>query len=279
MGKKMKLPFLFKTTETTSSWPWPYCANLKTLSFRAGDNMFKTMNSSYELDATTSTDSPELEAASTGGAKSVETVIRGLPPSERLFFDPAETSSISPDILCPQKSLPPPNIPESATHCGENVSKRESRDTIVWTDSLMKQRDTNFQGQRIAFEKSVVMEMESEDPLEDFKRSMEEMVEAHGLKKWECLEELLSWYLRANDKSNHGYVVRAFVELLSGLAFASSSSSSSSCSSSFGHEQSFSSSSAHTPTSPLSFSSSSSTTSTSSHCISSLEAEDEIEKT
>ncbi|XP_057499296.1 transcription repressor OFP13-like [Actinidia eriantha] len=277
MGKKMKLSFLFKTIETTSSWSWPYCANLKTLSFRACNDMFKTMNSSYELDATTSTDSPELEAASTGGAKSVETVIRGLPPSERLFFDPAETSSISPDILCPLKSLSPPKITESATQCGENVSKHESQDTIVWTDSVIEQRDTNFQGQRIAFEKRVVMEMESEDPLEDFKRSMEEMVEAHGLKKWECLEELLSWYLRANDKSNHGYVVGAFVELLAGLAFASSSSSS--CTSSFGHEQSSSSSSAHTPTSPLSFSSSSSTTSTSSHCLSSLEAEGEIEKT
>ena len=272
----MKLPFLFKTTETTSSWPWPSCGNPKTISFRASNDTLKTMNSSHEPNAAT-TDSPELDAAGTGGGKSVEAVIRGLLRSERLFFDPAQTSSISPQILCPQKSLSlDPNAESAATQCDVNLSKHESQETIVWTDSVIKQRDTNFQGQRIALEESVVMEMESEDPLEDFKRSMEEMVEAHGLKKWECLEELLSWYLRANDKSNHGYVVGAFVELLAGLAFASSSSS---CSSSFGHEQSSSSSSAHTPTSPLSFSSSSSTTSTSSHCISSLEAEGEIEKT
>ncbi|GFZ02540.1 ovate family protein 15 [Actinidia rufa] len=270
----MKLPFPFKTTETTSSWPWPSCGNPKTLSFRASDDMLKTLNSSHELDAAT-TDSPELDAAGTGGGKSVEAVIRGLLRSERLFFDPAQTSSISPEILCPQKSLSPDPNAESATQSDVNLSKHESQDTIVWTDSVIKQRDTNFQGQRIALEESVVMEMESEDPLEDFKRSMEEMVEAHGLKKWECLAELLNWYLKANDKSNHGYVVGAFVELLAGFALDSSSSSSSS--SSFGHDQSSSSTSAHTPTSPLSFSSS--TTTTSSPCLSSLEAENEIEKT
>ncbi|MCI39788.1 ovate transcriptional repressor, partial [Trifolium medium] len=42
------------------------------------------------------------------------------------------------------------------------------------------------------FKESVVLAMESEDPYEDFKRSMEEMVESHGVKDWEGLEELLS---------------------------------------------------------------------------------------
>ncbi|KAJ8505046.1 hypothetical protein OPV22_005932 [Ensete ventricosum] len=39
--------------------------------------------------------------------------------------------------------------------------------------------------------------MESEDPYRDFRRSMEEMVAAHGLNDWERLEELLVWYLKS----------------------------------------------------------------------------------
>ncbi|KAF5183419.1 transcription repressor OFP13, partial [Thalictrum thalictroides] len=46
------------------------------------------------------------------------------------------------------------------------------------------------------YKESVVLAMESEDPYVDFKASMEEMVEAHGLKDWEYLEELLVWYLK-----------------------------------------------------------------------------------
>lgn len=77
------------------------------------------------------------------------------------------------------------------------------------------------------FKESVAMTMESEDPYEDFKRSMEEMVESHGLKDWECLEELLGWYLRVNGKVNHGFIVGAFVDLL--VALASSTTSTSCC--------------------------------------------------
>ncbi|XP_057468131.1 transcription repressor OFP15-like [Actinidia eriantha] len=79
----------------------------------------------------------------------------------------------------------------------------------------------------------VVVEMDLMDPYADFKRSMEEMVEADGLREsWDGLEELLGWFLLANGTPHHGYIVVAFVDLLVDLAFASSTciSSSSSCS-------------------------------------------------
>ncbi|XWS56049.1 hypothetical protein CRYUN_Cryun09bG0053300 [Craigia yunnanensis] len=109
--------------------------------------------------------------------------------------------------------------------------------------------------------------MESQDPYVDFRKSM---VEAHGLKDWEGLEELLCWYLRANGKGNHGYIVGAFVDLLVGLAISSTCiPSCSNCS--------------HSPSSPLSFytssSSSSEDSSTTTPCVSSLEAEEEIDNT
>ncbi|KAJ8505055.1 hypothetical protein OPV22_005941 [Ensete ventricosum] len=68
------------------------------------------------------------------------------------------------------------------------------------------------------FEGSVVLAMESEDPYRDFRRSMEEMVAAHGLNDWERLEELLVWYLKVNGKKTHRFIAAAFVDLLVDLA-------------------------------------------------------------
>ncbi|OVA07107.1 Ovate protein family [Macleaya cordata] len=207
MGKKMmKLPSIFKnkeettrsstTTTVSSSWQWPSCKQPKTHSFRAGDDIFKTVNSVYfdaggELVNTPEswfTNSSESGSFSTvseeSGEESLEMVIRGL-RSERLFFEPGHTNSI-----------------------------------------LEEAKAGGFR-----FKESVVMAMDSEDPYVDFRNSMEEMVEAHGLKDWECLEELLSWYLRVNGKKNHGYIVGAFVDLLVSLAAAAAAENSSSSSS------------------------------------------------
>jgi uncharacterized protein (TIGR01568 family) len=145
-------------------------------------------------------------------------------------------------------------------------------------------------GGEFPFKESVVLSMESRDPYLDFKKSMEEMVEAHGLTDWEGLEELLSCYLKVNGKSNHGYIIGAFVDLLVGLAIASSSSSSSTittASTTQHHHDS--------PSSPLSFYTSSASSDDSSStpccvsslgnevdiispCLTSLEAENEIKK-
>ncbi|KAF5766702.1 putative transcription factor OFP family [Helianthus annuus] len=79
-----------------------------------------------------------------------------------------------------------------------------------------------------------MMEMQSTDPFADFKKSMQEMLEADkGLKEWENLQDLLSLYLTVNDKINHGYIIGAFVDLfLVNLCSPLSSSSSTSCSTS-----------------------------------------------
>ncbi|KAK7269722.1 hypothetical protein RIF29_22456 [Crotalaria pallida] len=204
MGKKaLKLPSLFKTKEAPSTpapskhnhHPWqflPSCSHPpKTLSFRAGDDIFKTVNSVFfdpspetniestpESWFTTSSESASFSTESEEycqyDGESLEMLVRGV-RSERLFFEPGDTSSI-----------------------------------------LEKAKANGF-----PFKESVVLAMESEDPYEDFKRSMEEMVESHGVKDWEGLEELLSWYLRVNGKNNHGFIVGAFVDLLISIAASS----------------------------------------------------------
>ncbi|KAK7280519.1 hypothetical protein RJT34_25583 [Clitoria ternatea] len=202
MGKKaLKLPSLFKTPTTTtrkqSSWQqlMPSCGHQKTLSFRGGgDDIFKTVNSVFFDPSESTIETPKSwfttsseSAASIStesedycycDGESLEVLVRGL-RSERLFFEPGDTSSI-----------------------------------------LEKAKASGF-----PFKESVVLAMESEDPYEDFRRSMEEMVESHGVRDWEGLEELLSWYLKVNGKKNHGFIVGAFVDLLISMATSSNSNS------------------------------------------------------
>lgn len=199
MGKKMNL----------GSWQWPSCANSKTLSFRANDNnIFKTINSVFfdpsdhgveniETPESWFTNSSESASFSTesddllGTGEPLEMIIKGV-RSERLFFEPNCTSS----ILNEEK---PSQNQEQALGKVEEEAKEEDED--------------------LPFKESVALAMESEDPYLDFKKSMEEMVETHGIKdSWKSLQELLGWYLKMNGKVNHGFILSAFVDLLIELA-------------------------------------------------------------
>ncbi|XP_022777167.1 transcription repressor OFP14-like [Durio zibethinus] len=58
----------------------------------------------------------------------------------------------------------------------------------------------------------------SPSPYDDFKRSMQDMVEArlkhHLTVDWDFMEELLFCYLNLNDKKSYKYVLSAFVDLI-----------------------------------------------------------------
>ncbi|XP_022744856.1 transcription repressor OFP13-like [Durio zibethinus] len=192
MVKKMKLPTLFNKKEPTRQpWQWPSCKHPKTLSFRAGDEVFKTVNWMFfepndgaetpESWFTNSSESASFPTESDWGfdGDSLEMVVRGA-RSDRLFFEPGGTSSI-----------------------------------------LEEPKGGGF-----PFKESVVLAMESDDPYVDFRRSMEEMVETHGLKDWKSLEELLGWYLKVNGKNNHGFIIGAFLDLLVAITATSSDSTS-----------------------------------------------------
>ncbi|GFZ04747.1 ovate family protein 12 [Actinidia rufa] len=62
----------------------------------------------------------------------------------------------------------------------------------------------------------------SSDPYVDFRRSMQEMVEARELvdvgADWPHLHELLTCYLALNPKSTHKFIIRAFSDLLVSLS-------------------------------------------------------------
>ncbi|KAI3794800.1 hypothetical protein L1987_37439 [Smallanthus sonchifolius] len=188
----------------------------------------------------------------------VEPVLGGL-SSDRFFFNPGRTSSIL----------------DEANEKEKKKEKEKEKEKIL------------------PFKESVsMMEMESTDPFVDFKKSMQEMVEAdEGLKEWENLQELLSLYLAVNDKLNHGYIIGAFVDLLL-VNLGPSTKPSSCCSSSSinGQEQSLltvsgtgnnnsnnklMTISSESPEFTSSFASSSGTCSSTSHFLSSCSLEDD----
>ncbi|KAI3939161.1 hypothetical protein MKX01_002029 [Papaver californicum] len=240
----MKLPSLFKsrdsstnTASTTTSgstyspasssttaysWQWPSCKHPKTNSFRGthnhkgADDIFKTVNSVY------------FDASSTGVGHDNNTL-------ESWFTNSSESGSFS-------------TISEDHHHNGEESfemvirglrSERLFFEPSTDTNSLFEEsKQIRITNEELRLKESVVMAMDSEDPYVDFRISMEEMVEAHELKDWDCLEELLSWYLKVNGKKNHGFIVSAFVDLLVSIAAKSTneetknkSSSSPTCSS------------------------------------------------
>ncbi|KAG6645214.1 transcription repressor OFP11-like [Carya illinoinensis] len=71
------------------------------------------------------------------------------------------------------------------------------------------------------FENSVAVPTYSPDPYADFRRSMQEMVEARELvdvkSNWELLHELLLCYLALNPKSTHKFILGAFADLVISL--------------------------------------------------------------
>ncbi|XP_023528403.1 transcription repressor OFP15-like [Cucurbita pepo subsp. pepo] len=204
MMMMMKLPSLFKSSglhhNDKSAWPWPSCRQPRTLSFRTTTAAAAT--------ATESSDSFFTLSSESSGSFSTASECSGGDPIERMIRGLRSTERLlfepagkSRSILKEEKKAAvPPPLKEGTT----------------------------------------VVSMDSDDPFWDFRKSMEEMVEAYGLRDWKSLEELLSWYLSVNGKNNHGFIIGAFLDLLVSLAMAaavaaaaSSSSSSISSSSSF----------------------------------------------
>ncbi|WJX11451.1 hypothetical protein P8452_02065 [Trifolium repens] len=185
MLKKLKFLSLFKNTDgkSSSSWTWPSCNQPKTLSFRANknDTVLESINPTFVNSSTNKEILETFESILT--EFSYEDFKESGLCSDRFFFEPNETSSILKikDII--------------------NVS---SNGTV----------SNNINSIVLPFENTVEFPMDSQNPYEDFKESIVEMVKAHGVNNWETLEKLLSWYLEVNEKSNYGFIIDAFFDLV-----------------------------------------------------------------
>ncbi|MQL95543.1 hypothetical protein Taro_028203 [Colocasia esculenta] len=217
----MGFPSLFKKTRGSSppslhstSWAWPSCNLPKTQSFRADEHWFakKTPNSAY------------LETSESWFTNS----------SEELASDSFSTSSEG--EYYPAGSGAGGGGPSSMEAVIRALRSDPAERLFFEPGGTSSILEASKPGGMPPFEESVVMAVDSEDPYWDFRLSMEEMVAAHGLSDWGCLEALLEWYLRVNGKTTHGFIVGAFVDLLLELSCPASNSSCRCCSCSVSFE-------------------------------------------
>ena len=182
-----------------ATWPWPSSKNPCTQSARAAQPpasarttvasiVLDSAESSFTASSARQDCSDSLSTASDASAPPVaacddeadDAVVRGI-RSDRLLFDPgaSATSSI---------------LEEKAGCAGARGGGGDEEEE--------------------AFGDAVAVAFESADPYEDFRASMEEMVAAHGVGDWGWLEEMLGWYLRANDRDTHCAIVAAFIDVV-----------------------------------------------------------------
>ncbi|THU44955.1 hypothetical protein C4D60_Mb02t12820 [Musa balbisiana] len=168
----------------------PICIQeAKTQSFREGDHFsaFRCSTSSTSFAHEEELTAMPTPSSSPGGPLS----------SDRFFFSPCTTKSILEEAKT-EKSTP--NVPPS-------TGKAAAAAAVAVAVAAETTRESFYH-------ESITMAMSSEDPYQDFRSSMEEMVAAHGLREWHSLQELLQCYLRLNEKKNHKVIVMAFVDLL-----------------------------------------------------------------
>ncbi|RLN22976.1 transcription repressor OFP13 [Panicum miliaceum] len=189
------------TTPVPAAWPWPSSKSTCPQSTRAAQPpsgartvasiVLDSAESSFTASSARQDCSDSLSTASDASASAAPVaacddeadaaVVRGI-RSDRLLFDPGASATSS--------------ILEEKSGCA----------------------GARGGGDEEAFGDAVAVAFESADPYEDFRASMEEMVAAHGVGDWGWLEEMLGWYLRANDRDTHGAIVAAFIDVVVAIA-------------------------------------------------------------
>ncbi|XP_058075627.1 transcription repressor OFP14 [Magnolia sinica] len=107
----------------------------------------------------------------------------------------------------------PPNLRSSqrffASPCTSNSLLEEAQSSRSASDDMAH----TLPGESIA------LLTYSHDPYDDFRQSMQEMVDAHQVDQcqpldWDYMEDLLFCYLNLNEKRAHKYILGAFVDMM-----------------------------------------------------------------
>ncbi|KAL6006700.1 hypothetical protein ACLOJK_032193 [Asimina triloba] len=182
--------------------------------------------------------STEPDAIFPAAADDDDSILRNYISSKRFFFSPCTTKSIMGEETTAaeaQDDLGVAKIGFSGDRWTETGEDRED-------DEGEEEGAEEGRGECMVLEmgfcrESVTMALASLNPYMDFRVSMAEMVEAHGLREWSCLQKLLHCYLRLNDKRTHKIIVLAFVDLLMNLIAGETNADHDSSSSSFNKEK------------------------------------------
>ncbi|XP_073274960.1 uncharacterized protein [Primulina huaijiensis] len=120
--------------------------------------------------------------------------------------------------------LDPPPPPENLRRSGRFFVASGSSSSLITDEASSTSASVAEESEEISAEDRkapddfIVVFTHSPSPYEDFRRSMQEMVEARlehsGKVDWEFLEELLFCYLDLNNKKSYRYILHAFVDLI-----------------------------------------------------------------
>ncbi|XP_058197809.1 transcription repressor OFP12-like [Rhododendron vialii] len=183
------LPHPTTTTESPSFPPEDLSRPLPNPTTTTTTNLVKNFNSLYDdptFDSTSLSKSLSSSSPSSSSSSAAPDLAAAF-ASQRFFFSSPGRSN---------------SIVESSSSF--SFSSSSSLTTSVRSDSIVGG--------------GVAVPTYSQDPFEDFRRSMQEMVEARRLvdvsADWDHLHELLTCYLSLNPKSAHKFIVRAFSDLL-----------------------------------------------------------------
>ncbi|OAY61659.1 transcription repressor OFP16 [Manihot esculenta] len=167
---------------------------------------YNSLFDSYTFDSASKSPTHSSSSSSSSSCSSSEPDFATVFASQRFFFSsPGRSNSIIEST--PSSTATPTDSSDSLV--GSMNDKSDGRSSLESRNSAATVKD------------SVAVPTYSPDPYLDFRRSMQEMVEARDLVdvKANCdyLHELLSCYLELNPKSTHKFIVRAFADLLVSL--------------------------------------------------------------
>ncbi|XP_011026148.1 PREDICTED: transcription repressor OFP16-like [Populus euphratica] len=185
--------------------------------------LFKNYNSLYDL----TIDPASASASTSSSSSSSEPDFASAYASQRFFFSsPGSSNSIiesTPSIVTSTESsdnLVAPQPDSNGLIINHSTGKSLLLDGCNNSHPLHDQQPPRLL-KSPTVKDSMAVSTYSHDPYMDFRRSMQEMVDARDLvdvkANWEYLHELLSSYLSLNPKSTHKFIVGAFADLLVSL--------------------------------------------------------------
>ncbi|XP_043725585.1 transcription repressor OFP14-like [Telopea speciosissima] len=129
-------------------------------------------------------------------------------PSNRFFVSPGTTNSLIEESRSSLSTCD--DIGSSSTTA--TTTTTNLRESMALSSAKIQSIDLDLP------DDSIAVLIYTRDPYEDFRQSMEEMVEdrlsQHETVDWDFMEELLVCYLKLNEKKSYKYILGAFVDLM-----------------------------------------------------------------
>ncbi|TMW93386.1 hypothetical protein EJD97_011816 [Solanum chilense] len=223
-----------KTLSSSTSWLLRGCRHPKTPSFSAVDR--KEKNVQGENDAATladvdrfvfenfksfyyKDDDNEAEANTKGKKEEIVENPNSLSESPRHIIPPLNYTGSRRFFIAPGSSSSLIEEARTSMTVSDDTGSTSAITTTTVTNTNSNELSaisTEYSKETLNANDFITLVTYSPSPYDDFRQSMQEMMEARlkdqGKINWEFMEELLFCYLDLNDKKSYKYILSAFVD-------------------------------------------------------------------